>query len=61
MDLRQLEYFTAIVREGSLTAAARACRVAQPSLSQQLRSLEERLRELEERTKNEERKNKENT
>ena len=45
MDLRQLEYFISIVREGSLTAAARACRVAQPSLSQQLRSLEEELGE----------------
>lgn len=45
MDLRQLEYFTAIVKEGSLTLAARRCRVAQPSLSQQLRALEEELGE----------------
>lgn len=45
MDLRQLEYFTAIVREGSLTEAAKRCRVAQPSLSQQLRALEEELGE----------------
>ena len=45
MDLRQLEYFTAIVREGSLTAAAKRCRIAQPSLSQQLRALEEELGE----------------
>ncbi len=45
MDLRQLEYFSAIVKEGSLTAAARACRIAQPSLSQQLRALEEELGE----------------
>ncbi len=45
MDLRQLEYFMAIVREGSLTAAAKRCRIAQPSLSQQLRALEEELGE----------------
>jgi len=45
MDLRQLEYFTAIVKEGSLTAAAKRCRIAQPSLSQQLRALEDELGE----------------
>lgn len=45
MDLRQLEYFSSIVKEGSLTAAARVCRIAQPSLSQQLRLLEEELGE----------------
>lgn len=45
MDLRQLEYFTAIVKEGSLTLAAKRCRVAQPSLSQQLRALEDELGE----------------
>lgn len=45
MDLRQLEYFTTIIREGSLTAAARACQIAQPSLSQQLKLLEEELGE----------------
>lgn len=45
MDLRQLEYFTAIVKEGSLTLAAKRCRIAQPSLSQQLKALEEELGE----------------
>lgn len=45
MDLRQLEYFVEIVREGSLTGAAKRCRVAQPTLSQQLRALEEELGE----------------
>jgi len=45
MDLRQLEYFTSIVKEGSLTEAAKRCKVAQPSLSQQLRALEEELGE----------------
>ncbi len=46
MDLRQLEYFIAIVKEGSLTGAAKRCRIAQPSLSQQLRALEEELGEM---------------
>src|SRR6478609_11632123 len=45
MDLRQLEYFAAIVKEGSLTGAAKRCRIAQPSLSQQLRALEDELGE----------------
>lgn len=45
VDLRQLEYFMAIVKEGSLTGAAKRCRIAQPSLSQQLRALEEELGE----------------
>lgn len=45
VDLRQLEYFSAIVKEGSVTAAAKTCGVAQPSLSQQLKLLEEELGE----------------
>jgi LysR family hydrogen peroxide-inducible transcriptional activator len=45
MDLRQLEYFASIIKEGSLTAAAKRCRIAQPSLSQQLRALEDELGE----------------
>lgn len=45
MDLRQLEYFAAIVKEGTLTGAAKRCRIAQPSLSQQLRALEDELGE----------------
>ncbi len=40
MDLRVLRYFLAVVDEGSVTAAARAVHVAQPSLSRQLRALE---------------------
>jgi LysR family hydrogen peroxide-inducible transcriptional activator len=45
MDLRQLEYFVSIVKEGSLTSAAKSCKIAQPSLSQQLKALEEELGE----------------
>lgn len=40
MTPRQLRYFLAIVREGSVTAAARSLHIAQPALSQHLRTLE---------------------
>jgi DNA-binding transcriptional LysR family regulator len=43
MDLRKLHYALAVADEGSFTAAARACFVAQPSLSQAVRSLESEL------------------
>ncbi|MFE3170197.1 LysR family transcriptional regulator [Amycolatopsis sp. NPDC059090] len=43
MELRVVRYFLAVVREGSVTAAARTVRVAQPSLSRQLRALETEL------------------
>jgi DNA-binding transcriptional LysR family regulator len=39
-DLRQLRYFLAVAREGSLTAAAATIPIAQQSLSAQIRSLE---------------------
>ena len=45
MEFRQLEYFTQIVEQGSFTAAARKCSVAQPSLSAQIQKLEEELGE----------------
>ncbi len=45
MELRQLRYFVSAVETGSITAAAKVCHVAQPSLSQQIRSLEEELGE----------------
>ncbi len=45
MDLRQLRYFAATVRTGSISAAARNCGVSQPSLSQQIKTLEEDLGE----------------
>lgn len=45
MDLRQLRYFTACVQTGSISAAARQCKISQPSLSQQIKVLEEDLGE----------------
>jgi DNA-binding transcriptional LysR family regulator len=44
VERRQLEYFLAVVDHGSFTAAAQALFVAQPSLSQAVRSLERELR-----------------
>jgi DNA-binding transcriptional LysR family regulator len=47
MDVRVLRYFLAVVDEASITRAAAVVRVAQPSLSRQLRGLEASLgREL---------------
>jgi DNA-binding transcriptional LysR family regulator len=43
MELRTLRYFVAIARAGSVTAAAAALHVAQPSLSRQMRHLERQL------------------
>jgi LysR family carnitine catabolism transcriptional activator len=43
MDLRQLRYALAVVDEGTFTAAAAACFVAQPSLSHAIASLERDL------------------
>jgi len=43
MELRVVRYFLAVVDEGSVTRAAAAVRVAQPSLSRQLRQLEATL------------------
>lgn len=43
MSLRQYEYALAVAEEGSVTAAAEVLRVAQPSVSQQIRSLEREL------------------
>ncbi|WP_189218583.1 MULTISPECIES: LysR family transcriptional regulator [Streptomyces] len=43
MERRQLEYFVAIVEHGGFTAAARALRVAQPSLSRAVGNLERDL------------------
>lgn len=43
MQLRQLEYVTALARERHFGRAAAACHVSQPSLSGGIRSLEEEL------------------
>ncbi|MFI7579776.1 LysR substrate-binding domain-containing protein [Kocuria kalidii] len=43
MERRQLEYFVAISRTGSLAAAAELLHVTQPALSQSLRQLEKEL------------------
>jgi DNA-binding transcriptional LysR family regulator len=43
MSLRQFEYALAVAEQGSVTAAAEALHVAQPSVSQQIRALEREL------------------
>lgn len=43
MDERRLQYFLAVVDEGSVTRAAQRLRVAQPSLSQAVRAFEAEL------------------
>lgn len=43
MELRQLEYFQCVAREGNVTRAAKKLYTAQPSLSRQIQKLEEEL------------------
>lgn len=43
MELFQLKYFVAVVREGSISEAARSCHVSQPSLSNQIGLLENEM------------------
>ncbi len=43
MDFRQLKYFVQIAESGNFSRAAEVLRVAQPSLSQQMRNLEDEL------------------
>lgn len=43
MDIRIMEYYLAIVREGNISAAAEALHVSQSALSRQIKDLEEEL------------------
>ena len=43
MDVRTMQYYLAVVREGTISAAAQALHVAQPSLSRQMKEFEEEL------------------
>lgn len=43
MNLKQLKYFVQIAESGSLSEAARVLRIAQPSLSLQIKNLEDEL------------------
>ena len=43
MEFRELQYFLAVVEEGTISGAAETLHVAQPSLSRQMRELEEKI------------------
>ncbi len=43
MDIRTMQSYLAVIREGTISAAAQALHVAQPSLSRQMKDLEEEL------------------
>lgn len=43
MEIRTMQYYLAVVREGTISAAAESLHVAQPSLSRQMKELEEEL------------------
>lgn len=43
MELRVLQYFLTVAREQSISAAAQALHLSQPTLSRQLKEMEEEL------------------
>ncbi|MBQ9327483.1 MAG: LysR family transcriptional regulator [Solobacterium sp.] len=43
MELRTMQYYLAVVREGTISAAAQSLHIAQPSLSRSMKELEEEL------------------
>ena len=43
MDIRTMQYYLSVIREGTISAAAESLHVAQPSLSRQMKDLEEEL------------------
>lgn len=43
MELRQLNYFIAVVEEGTISGAARALHMSQPPLTAQMHALESEL------------------
>ncbi len=43
MDIRIMEYYLVVTREGNISAAAEALHISQPALSRQMRDLEEEL------------------
>ena len=43
MDIRLMQYYLAVVREGNISAAAEALHVSQPALSRQMKDLEAEL------------------
>ena len=43
MDIRAMQNYLAVTREGTISAAAQALRVSQPALSRQMKDLEEEL------------------
>lgn len=43
MDIRIMEYYLAVTREGNISAAAQSLHVSQPALSRQIKDLEEEL------------------
>lgn len=46
MDLKQLTYFVAVYEHGSFSAAAKACFIAQPSISSAIAQLEHELHQV---------------